>query len=75
MKIKLNGDDMWKLYIADETNLFSFGFDVEVPDELIERFKVASKAFRTVEDELYEFYLAAKKVEDQKWLAARGRTK
>ena len=51
-------DEYYRIYICRDNQ--DWGIEVEAPEDLIQRFKAADKAFREAEDELYVFYKAAK---------------
>jgi hypothetical protein len=58
MKYVLTMDESYRIFIVE--NDPTWGIEVEVPEDLIQRFKAAEKTFREIEDELYALYMAAK---------------
>lgn len=57
MKIKLTADESYRVFICrDESD---WGTEVEVPEELIQRFEKADEAFRKVEEQLHRLLTEA----------------
>ena len=59
MKIKVQLDESMRMYIIEDDN--KYADEVEVPEELIARFKKIAAEFSAVDDELYEIYLKQRK--------------
>ena len=62
MKIRLQFDEMNRMYIIDEKE-WGMPIEVDVPDELVERFKKAEKEFREADEEMYQLFLKAREKE------------
>ncbi len=57
MKVRLTMDEAYRVFICRDGD---WGTEVEVPEDLIQRFQEADKAFRAVDDELYNLLKAVK---------------
>lgn len=59
MKVKLDFDESMRMFLMKDDD--KYATEVEVPEELVTRFKRISEEFRAVDDELYEIYLKQRK--------------
>lgn len=65
MKIHLEIDESMRMFVVDDVKEGHYWCpEVDIPEELLERFQKAEKEFRDVDEELYKLYKTAQKKYD-----------
>ena len=52
-------DEAYRVYICHGEH--DMGYEVDIPEATVERFKLADKEFKEAEEAMYAFYLTARK--------------